>query len=178
VEIDPMLVKLSNRFNASGIYENPKVHVHVDDARAFLRRSSGGYDMVVFGFLDSQTLFSSMSNIRLDGYIYTVQSMQSAFRLLNDNGVLSLSFMAGHEWLARKLVRMVELATGQMPAVYESQGQVVICAFRGHHADPPPNLAGSHVQSSPQATTCPMPLPPQTTGPFFISLAKPSHRTT
>lgn len=138
VEIDPMLVKLSNRFNASGIYENPKVHVHVEDARAFLRRSSGGYDMVVFGFLDSQTLFSSMSNIRVDGYIYTVQSMQSAFRLLNDNGALSLSFMAGHEWLARKLVRMVALATGQMPVLYESQGQVVICAFRGQHADPPP----------------------------------------
>jgi hypothetical protein len=94
--------------------------------------------MVVFGFLDSQTLFSSMSNIRLDGYIYTVQSMQSAFRLLNDNGVLSLSFMAGHEWLARKLVRMVAEATDQMPVVYESQGQVVICAFRGRHADLPP----------------------------------------
>jgi spermidine synthase len=43
VEIDPMLVKLSDRFNASAIYENPKVHVHVDDARAFLRRSGGGY---------------------------------------------------------------------------------------------------------------------------------------
>ena len=141
VEIDPMLVKLSDRFNASGIYENPKVHVHVEDARAFLRRSPvGGYDMVVFGFLDSQTLFSSMTNIRLDGYIYTVQSMQSAFRLLNDNGVLSLSFMAGHEWLARKLVRMVELATGQMPVVYESQGQVVICAFRGSTRTPPPQF--------------------------------------
>jgi len=140
VEIDPMLVKLSNRFNASGIYENPKVHVHVEDARAFLRRSSGGYDMVIFGFLDSQTLFSSMSNIRLDGYIYTVQSMQSAFRLLNDNGVLSLSFMAGHEWLARKLVRMVSLATNQMPVVYESQGQVVICVFRGQHPNPPPQF--------------------------------------
>ncbi|HTS37878.1 MAG TPA: hypothetical protein VMH04_19540 [Candidatus Solibacter sp.] len=138
VEIDPMLVKLSNRFNASGIYENPKVHVDVDDARAFLRRSSGGYDMVVFGFLDSQTLFSSMANIRLDGYIYTVQSMRSAFALLNNNGVLSLSFMAGHDWLARKLVRMVALATGQIPVLYESQGQVVICAFRGQHAEPPP----------------------------------------
>ncbi|MFZ0734635.1 MAG: hypothetical protein WAM79_20115 [Candidatus Sulfotelmatobacter sp.] len=137
VEIDPMLVKLSGRFNASGIYENPKVHVYVDDARAFLRRSSGGYDMVVFSFLDSQTLFSSMSNIRLDGYIYTVQSIQSAFRLLNDDGVLSLSFMAGREWLARKLVRMVEVATGQTPVVYQSQGQVVICAFRGQHPEPP-----------------------------------------
>jgi hypothetical protein len=142
VDIDPMLVKISNKFNASAIYENSKVHVHVDDARAFLRRASleqsgGGYDMVLFGFLDSQALFSSMSNIRLDGYIYTVQSMQSAFRLLNDNGMLSISFMAGHEWLARKLVRMVELATAQMPVVYESQGQVVICAFRGKHPDPP-----------------------------------------
>lgn len=133
VEIDPMLVKISGQFNASGIYANPKVHIHVDDARAFLRRSPGGYDMVLFGFLDSQALFSSMANIRLDGYIYTVQSMQSAFRLLNDNGVLSLSFMAGHEWLDRKLVRMAEEATGQMPTVYESQGQVVICAFRGAH---------------------------------------------
>ena len=141
VEIDPLLVKLSNRFNASAIYENPKVHVHVEDARAFLRQSNGGYDMVVFGFLDSQTLFSSMANIRLDGYIYTVQSIQSAYRLLNDNGVLSLSFMAGHDWLARKLIRMVAIATNQMPVVYESQGQVVICSFRGQHPDPPAQYA-------------------------------------
>jgi hypothetical protein len=137
VEIDPMLVNLSGRFNASGIYENPKVHVHVDDARAFLRRAQGGYDMVVFGWLDSQALFSSMTNLRLDGYIYTVQSMRSAYRLLNDRGVLSLSFMAGHEWLARKLVRMVAEATSQRPIIYESQGQVVICASRSEIPDPP-----------------------------------------
>ncbi len=135
VEIDPMLVSLSRRFNASGIYENPKVTVHVDDARAFLRRTAGGYDIVLFGWLDSQALFSSMSNIRLDGYIYTVQSMQSAYNLLNDHGVLTLTFMAGHEWLARKLIRMVEEATGQMPVVYRDNiGSVVICAFRGEHA--------------------------------------------
>jgi hypothetical protein len=48
--------------------------------------------------------------------------------------------MAGHEWLARKLVRMVALATNQMPVVYESQGQVVICAFRGQLPEPPPQF--------------------------------------
>ena len=138
VEIDPMLVALSGRFNASGIYEDPRVHVYVDDARAFLRRAKGGYDMVVFGLVDSQALFSSMTNIRLDGYIYTVQSMQSAYRLLNDDGAMSLTFMAGREWLARKLARMVEEATGQMPAVYESEGRIVISAFRGQHPEPPP----------------------------------------
>jgi hypothetical protein len=46
--------------------------------------------------------------------------------------------MAGHDWLARKLVRMVALATNQIPVLYESQGQVVICAFRGQHPVPPP----------------------------------------
>jgi len=172
VEIDPMLVKLSNRFNASGIYESPKVHVHVEDARAFLRRSSGGYDMVVFGFLDSQTLFSSMSNIRLDGYIYTVQSMQSAFQLLNDDGVLSLSFMAGHEWLAQKLVRMVALATNQMPIVYESQGQVVICAFRGKHAEPPQQF-GRFVRTVPDSTRISEAVAPTDDWPFLYL----SHKT-
>jgi hypothetical protein len=48
--------------------------------------------------------------------------------------------MAGHEWLARKLLRMVAEATGQMPTIYESQGQVVICAFRGAHTEPPPQF--------------------------------------
>ncbi|MCX6985133.1 MAG: hypothetical protein NT118_10350 [Lentisphaerae bacterium] len=54
VEIDPMLVKLSGKFNPSAIYDNPKVTVHVDDARAFLKRSKESYDMVVFGWLDSR----------------------------------------------------------------------------------------------------------------------------
>ena len=56
VEIDPMLVSLSKRFNPSGIYKNPKVTVYLDDARAYLRRAQGGYDMVLFNWLDSQAL--------------------------------------------------------------------------------------------------------------------------
>jgi hypothetical protein len=38
VDIDPVLVKLSLRYNASGVYADPRVTVHVDDARAFMRR--------------------------------------------------------------------------------------------------------------------------------------------
>ncbi len=137
VEIDPMLVKLSKRFNASGIYEDSRIQVHIDDARAFLQRNKGGYDMVVFGWLDSQALFSSMSNLRLDGYIYTVQSMREAYGLLKENGTLSISFMAVYKWLVRKLIRMVREATGKMPLIYESQGQVILCAPRTPLSDPP-----------------------------------------
>jgi spermine/spermidine synthase len=131
VEIDPVLVGLSHRFNPSGIYEDSRVNVHIDDARAFVQRSEGGYDRVVFGFLDSQALFSQMSDIRLDGYVYTVESMRRAYGLLRDDGMLAVSFMAGREWLANKLVRMVRDATGRLPIIYENGGQVILCAPRG-----------------------------------------------
>lgn len=139
VEIDPVLVKLSGKFNPSAIYGIPKVSVHVDDARAFLKRSSDRYDMIVFGWLDSQALFSSMSNIRLDGYIYTVESMKMAFELLNPDGMLSLSFMACSDWMHQKLIRMVAESTGKMPFVYVSAGQVIFCAPKGKCLEPPSN---------------------------------------
>jgi hypothetical protein len=137
VEIDPVVVELSKKFNPSGIYDNPRVRVHVDDARAFLQRTRDRYDMVVFGWLDSQALFSSMSNVRLDGYIYTVESMRAAFRVLDEDGMLALSFAAPQGWLSTKLIRMVAEGTGTVPTVYHGDGQVIICAFRGRHLDAP-----------------------------------------
>ena len=35
VEIDRQMVNLSRRFNASGVYDDPRVAIHIDDARAF-----------------------------------------------------------------------------------------------------------------------------------------------
>ena len=140
VEIDPALVGISRRFNPSGIYDDPRVSVHVDDARAFIQRAKRGYDRVIFGFLDSQALFSQMSDIRLDGYVYTVESMRRAFALLGDDGMLAVSFMAGREWLADKLVRMVRDATGRLPIIYESRGQVILCAPRVAMPDAPAHL--------------------------------------
>ncbi|SIO21979.1 Spermine/spermidine synthase [Singulisphaera sp. GP187] len=90
VDIDPKLIELSRRDNAAGCYDDPRVSVHVNDARAFLQNARPGYDLVVFGFLDSQALFTSMSNLRLDGFTYTVESLRTAYRLLNDGGMLSL----------------------------------------------------------------------------------------
>ncbi len=131
VEIDPVLVGISKRFNPAAPYDDPRVTIHVDDARAFLRRAVPGYDLVVFGFLDSQALFSYMSNIRLDGYVYTVESIRSAYALLSERGVLSLSFFARQEWLGLKLYRMVAEATGRIPITYVSNGQIILCVPRG-----------------------------------------------
>jgi hypothetical protein len=131
VEIDPVLIDLARRFNAAAVYDDPRVSVHIDDARAFMRRAEPGYDLIVFGFLDSQALFSYMSNIRLDGFIYTVESLRAAYELLNDDGMLAISFAAEQPWLARKLFQMVAEATGKEPLVYEYPPRIILCAFRG-----------------------------------------------
>jgi Spermine/spermidine synthase domain len=122
VEIDPAIIDISRHFNAGAPYSDPRVSIHIDDARSFMAKAKPGYDMVVFGFLDSQALFSTMSNVRLDGYVYTIESLRSAFRLLNDHGMLTLSFFLGRPWLGPKLYELVAEATGRTPAMYLDTG--------------------------------------------------------
>ena len=138
VEIDPAIVGLARRYSAAGMYGNPRVMLHIDDARAFFERAAPGYDLVVFGMLDSHGLFSSMANIRLDGFVYTVEGIRSAWRLLNDHGVLSLAFgTSGRPWLDGKLYRMVTEATGRQPRVYSNRGSMVMVVEKQPIQDPP-----------------------------------------
>jgi MFS family permease len=138
VEIDPVVADISRHFNADAPYTDPRVHLHVDDARSFLSKASPDYDLITFGYLDSQALFSSMSNLRLDGYVYTVESIRTAYGLLNEKGVLTLSFGYGQHWLLLKLYRMVVEATGRVPIFYESPGHVVFCVPKTVLPAPPP----------------------------------------
>lgn len=140
VEIDPALVAMSRRFNAGAPYDDPRVTVHIDDARAFIKRAQPGYDLVVFGFLDSQALFSSMSNVRLDGYVYTVESLRAAYALLGEKGMLALSFAVGQPWLAEKLFQMMATATGREPAMYMSGVHLLLLAPRDPAAPLPAAL--------------------------------------
>jgi hypothetical protein len=133
VEIDPTLVQISRKFNSSGVYDHPGVSVHVDDARAFLRSTPTKFDVIAFGYLDSQSLFSSMSNVRIDGFIYTVESMRMAWSRLADDGMLAISFHAGPDWLRRRLQQMVREATGVDPLIYSQDDNLVIIAPKGAH---------------------------------------------
>ena len=146
VEIDPAIIGISRRFNAGAPYEDPRVAIHIDDARSYLAKATPGYDLVVFGFLDSQALFSTMNNVRLDGYVYTVESIRTAYRLLNDRGMLSLSFYLGRPWLGPKLYELVEEATGKTPTMYfDDKGQtLILCVSRDPGVVLPQKVAQFH----------------------------------
>ena len=48
--------------------------------------------MIVYGLLDSHTLLSHASSVRLDSFVYTVEGFREARSRLKDTGVLALSF--------------------------------------------------------------------------------------
>jgi hypothetical protein len=153
VDIDPAIIRLARRYSAAGVYGNPKVTLHVDDARAFFERATPGYDLVSFGLLDSQGLFSSMANIRLDGFVYTVEGLRSAWELLNNRGVLSLAFATvSRPWLGGKLYRMVTEATGRQPRVYAVENlTMVMIVEKQPTQDPPAGFGREYVPWRPTA---------------------------
>lgn len=115
VEIDPTIYALGRAEHFQHPYSDPRVHVHIDDARAFLRRTSQRYDVITMGTLDSQTLLSGMSSVRLDNYVYTVESLQSAQQHLNATGSLIAYHMSPRPDIAAKVYQLTADAFRQLP---------------------------------------------------------------
>lgn len=150
VDIDPVLIEMARELRDDSAYEDPRVTVHVDDARAFLEKQQPRtYDRVVFGLLDSQALFSSMSNLRLDGFTYTVEGIRAAYELVRDGGVMSLSFAAGEDWLAEKLVLMTHVATGGEPIAYTSRRNLILLVPRGEIPEVPETIGRYTLRHAP-----------------------------
>ena len=91
VEIDPAIISMGKRYHPEKPYDSPRVKIFVDDARAFFARDSERYDVISFGLLDAHTA-TSMTNARLDHYVYTRESIRRAYSLLADGGILTLNF--------------------------------------------------------------------------------------
>jgi len=115
VEIDPVIARLGRAKNPLRPYADPRVHLVVDDARAFLRRTPRHYDLIVFGTLDSQTLLSGMTSLRLDNYVYTVQCFRDARERLAPGGRLITYHMSQYPYIAARIHRELTDAFGAPP---------------------------------------------------------------
>jgi hypothetical protein len=119
VEIDPLLVRLGRKYHPEHPYDSPRVSVFVNDARAFFKRTQQKYDLIVFGFLDSHTMFSSLSVLRLDDYVYTMESFREAKSLLASNGTAVLAFDSGRtSFITDRIFFTLTRAFGKAPTAY------------------------------------------------------------
>lgn len=118
VEIDPVIADLGRALHLQRPYADPRVHLHVNDARAFLRQTPRKYDAIVFGTLDSQTLLSGMSSVRLDNYVYTVESFAAARDRLKEGGSVIVYHMSPQPYIMARIYQMVGEAFGSPPGAY------------------------------------------------------------
>jgi SAM-dependent methyltransferase len=123
VEIDPAILMEGTVAHPEHPYSDPRVHLVIDDARIFLRTTSEHYDLVVYGLLDSHTLLSQASSVRLDSFVYTVEGLREARSRLREDGILSLSFYVISPQLGRKLYLMLQSAF---------DGRPPLCVQAGH----------------------------------------------
>lgn len=124
IEIDPAILELGRREHPESPYGSPRVRTRVGDARAFLQSAPpAAYDLVVFGLLDSHTLLSGMAAIRLDNFVYTIESLRDARRVLRSTGRLCLSFAVGPDTVfAARMWNMLQTVFGHAPRTFTLQG--------------------------------------------------------
>ncbi|HKZ86017.1 MAG TPA: hypothetical protein VJ793_20475 [Anaerolineae bacterium] len=109
VEIDPAIQALGLELHPEHPYNDPRVAPIVDDARSFFKKSSDRYDVIAFGLLDSHTLLSGLSSVRLDSFVYTLDSFEEVREHLAEDGVAVVTFAtsARAPWIEQRLGRML-----------------------------------------------------------------------
>jgi hypothetical protein len=110
VEIDPAIQAIGREVHPEKPYSSPRVHAVINDARSFLRTTDRTYDEIVYGVLDSHTVLSQASSVRLDSFVYTVEGLRDARRRLKSDGIISLSFALINPDLGRKIYLMMQAA--------------------------------------------------------------------
>ena len=118
VEIDPVIYRIGVRDHPEHPYSSPRVTMYNDDARAFFQKTRKKYDLIVFGYLDSQTLLTSFSAVRLDNYVYTLESFQEARNHLKPGGSLILAFASGKSFVTDRLFATLAHVFGVPPRAY------------------------------------------------------------
>jgi spermidine synthase len=141
IEIDPAIQMIGREDHPERPYENPRVHTVINDARSFFRRTDQSFDLIVYGLLDSHTLLSHGSSVRLDSFVYTVEGLREARNRLKPDGMISLSFSVLSDSMGRKMYLMLQQAFDGRPPMCvatEYDGSVIFLASNNANWSLPP----------------------------------------
>jgi SAM-dependent methyltransferase len=117
VEIDPVIRRLGAEDHPDRPYEDPRVSVHLDDGRNYLRSTDRKYDLIVYALVDSLVLHSSYSNIRLESYLFTRQAFEDVRRCLKPDGVFVMYNYFRQGWIVARLRKGLEEVFQEEPVI-------------------------------------------------------------
>ena len=126
VEIDPAIIRLGRAHHPDRPYSDPRVTVINDDARHFLRTTRKQYDLVVFALIDSLTMQSSFSGVRLESYMFTEESFRAVRDRLKPDGLLVVYNYFRERWLVDRLANIAAVAFGSEPRVHVHEARAFL----------------------------------------------------
>ena len=95
VEINPIIARdvMLDRFRdySGGIYADPRVAVHVDDGRSFVRRSEARYDVIQASLVDTWAATAAGAYTLTENSLYTAEAFGEYLDHLTDDGVLTIT---------------------------------------------------------------------------------------
>jgi len=117
VEIDPAIFALGRRDHPNSPYADPRVTVHIDDGRSFLRRAGGQYDLIIYALVDSLVLQSGYSTVRLESFLFTREAFADINARLKPGGVFAAYNAYRQGWVVGRLQMMMREVFGSDPLV-------------------------------------------------------------
>jgi hypothetical protein len=90
VEIDPVIQSLGKKYHPDHPYSDPRVTVHIDDGRAFIENDHHKYNLILFALPDSLTLLAGQGALRLENYLFTLESMKTVKKHLAPGGTFAM----------------------------------------------------------------------------------------
>ena len=108
VEINPIIVRdvMLQRFRdySGNLYTDPRVAIHVDDGRSFVRRSTSKYDVIQASLVDTWAATAAGAYTLTENSLYTAEAFGEYFDHLSDDGLVTIT-----RWVFDGL-RLVSLA--------------------------------------------------------------------
>lgn len=103
VEVNPLIADTIMREHYVGwngdLYRNPRVEVHVDDGRSFIRRSQERYSSIQATLVDTWAASAAGAFTLSENNLYTAEAFVDYLSRLKPDGVLSMTRWKGVEFL-------------------------------------------------------------------------------
>src|SRR5918993_1979763 len=144
VEIDPVIHRIGKRDHPDRPYDDPRVTVHLNDGRNFLKSTTRQYDLIIYALVDSLVLHSSYSNIRLESYLFTKQAMDDVRRRLKPGGLFVMYNYFRQGWIVSRLQNAVRASFGSDALVLNLPSRDTLAADENLENSFTMLMAGNH----------------------------------
>lgn len=128
VEIDPVIARIGKQYHPARPYQDRRVDLHLNDGRNFLRETENKYDLVVYALVDSLILHSSVSQIRLESFLFTEEAFDDVRRVLKPGGTFVAYNYFRQGWIVHRIAAMLAKTFGADPIVISLEHKDTILA--------------------------------------------------